>query len=129
MRFRELRKGELEGLREKSKMAYDKLEFPEVLEESIVLEDDEGIPRMILMAEKVAEVFMVIDHEWQTPAMRWEMIRVGNQELRRRLGGKGFRTAYAIFPESVPEGWVKRLVRSCGAVLQSKCVRFTDGRP
>lgn len=128
MKFRELREGEIEALKERSKMPYDKLEFPKDLEEAFVLEDEEGTARMVLMAEKVAEIFMLIDHEWSSPAMRWEAVRAGNQELRRRLTEKGFKVGYAIFPDSVPEGWLKRLVRGCGAILQGKCVRFIDGR-
>lgn len=124
MRIRDLRAGELKDLQEKSKMAYDKHSFPAVIDDVFVLEDESGTARAVFLTERVAEVFMVIDHEWENPATRWEMVRAGANEVRRRLLSKGYRTAYAFFGDGVKDGYIKRLVRGFGAVVQKRFVRF-----
>lgn len=124
MRTRPLQPGDVESMQARSSKPYDKLPMPAQIEDAFALVDDSGTVRAVFMAERVAEVFLLLDHEWETPAMRWEAIRVGVQEVRRRLTGRGFRAAYAYFGEGVPDGYVRRLVKACGAEIQKRIVRF-----
>ena len=78
MLIRDTQHGELEQIRANSPNEYDKLDPPDDAEEAITMLDDEGIPRLVMKAQRVAEVYLAIDHRWQTPAMRWAMIEAAH---------------------------------------------------
>lgn len=124
MLFRELKAGELEALRERSGQPYDKLPPPADAEESIVGVDESGTARIVMRAERVAEIYMVIDHEWKSPAMRWAMIEQAHAEMRKRLEAKGYKVAYSFFADGVPNGYIRRLIPLGWVRVVDRCIRF-----
>ena len=81
-----------------------------------------------MKAQKVAEIYLAIDHSWQTPAMRWAMIEAGYREVRERLERKGYNVAYSFFADGVPNGYVRRLVALGATRMIERCIRFAAGR-
>ena len=124
MRFITMRAGDIEAIKEHSKKLYDKLDGPKIADESIVGVDDQGVARSVIAAEKVAELYMVLDHEWETPAMRWAMIEQAHREMLSRLRGKGYRVGYSFFADGVPNGYIRRLIPLGWTRMIERCVRY-----
>ena len=127
MRFRDTITGDLEQILLNSPKEYDKLDPPADAEESITMVDDDGVPRMVMKAEKVAEIYLAIDHRWHSPAMRWAMIQEAHGEMEQRLLRKGYHTAYSFFADGVPNGYIRRLVGLGWQRMIERCVRFAAG--
>jgi hypothetical protein len=125
MRFEDTLNGARAELMENSSKPYDKLDDENLSEESITGYDEKGIARIVMEAEKCANVRMVIDHEWQSPAMRWAMVAQAYTEMRNRLRKKGYGSAYCFFPEGVPDGYIKRLIAMGADRITDRCIRFT----
>lgn len=128
MYIRDTQNGELEQILKNSPKEYDKLDPPENAEESFTVLDDEGVPRLVMKAQKVAEVYLALDHTWETPAMRWAMIEAAYKEIRERLERKGYNVAYSFFADGVPNGYIRRLVALGASRMIERCVRFAAGR-
>ena len=124
MVFRRATAEDLEAVRSKSAKEYDKLPPPEQAEESIVGVDENGVPRIVMKAERVAEVYMCMDHEWESPAMRWAVIEQGHREMQERLKAKGYTVAYCFFAEGVPNGYIRRLVMMGWNRIIERCIRY-----
>ena len=123
MRFRELQPGDVDAIRSRSLKPYDKLPEPVTADEALVGVDDAGFPRIVMKAEKVAELYMILDHQWQTPAMRWAAIEMAHEEMRRRLEAKGYNTAYSFFADGVPNAYIRRLVKLGWSRVIDRCAR------
>lgn len=124
MQFTETHNGVHFELTEKSDRDYDKLYDEHYADESITGLDEEGVPRIFMDAEKCAIIRMVIDHDWQTPAMRWSIIEQAYTEMRKRLRAKGYGSAYCFFADGVPNGYIRRLCEMGAERVIDRCVRF-----
>ncbi len=127
MIFRELRKGDVEMIRSRSSKLYDKLPDPADWDEAFVGVDSAGEPRIVLKAQRVAEIYMILDHEFETPAMRWIMIEQAHREMQCRLTGKGYKVAYSFFADGVPNSYIRRLIPLGWNRMIDRCVRFVAG--
>ena len=125
MRFRETMAGDVEEIAGRSSKGYDKLPGPEVCEEAITFLDEEGSPRLVMKAEKVAELYLAIDHAWSTPAMRWSMIDAASGEMMRRLIAKGYQVGYSFCADGVPNGYLRRLVAKGWNRMIERCLRYS----
>lgn len=124
MKFIEATDIELQRLRSSSAKRYDSLPSPETSDIAIAGIDADSKVRIVMKAEKVAEVYMVIDHNWETPAMRWAMIEATYAEIRKRLKEKGYSVAYCFFADGVPNGYIRRLVKLGAERVIERCIRF-----
>jgi hypothetical protein len=124
MRFRPTMPGDLDAILAKSAKPYDKLAGPQVPEESITGLDDDGTVRIVVQAEKVAELYLAVDHDWGTPAMRWTMIDLIHAQMLAQLRAKGFQVGYCFFPDGVPNGYIRRLVAKGWNRIVERCVRY-----
>lgn len=127
MVFRELRAGDVEAVRARSSKPYDKLPDPQDFDEAIVGIDSDGEPRIIMKAQRVAEIYMLMDHEFETPAMRWAMISQAHREMQQRLTAKGYKVAYSFFADGVPNGYIRRLIPLGWTRVIDRCLRFAGG--
>ena len=127
MIFRELMAGDVELIRSRSVKGYDKLPDPQDFEDAIVGLDDSGEPRIVMKAERVAEIFMIMDHEFESPAMRWAMIEESHRVMQERLQRKGYKVAYSFFADGVPNGYLRRLVRLGWGRMIDRCMRLAGG--
>lgn len=124
MRIRETKQDDILVIRARSKKNYDKLPDPKDWEESITMVDDFGEPRLVMKAQKVAELYMILDHGWETPAMRWAMIEMAHGVMKERLQAKRYNTAYSFFADGVPNGYVRRLIPLGWSRVIDRCVRY-----
>ena len=124
MEFRDLLPGDVEAIRARSEKGYDKLPDPQDFDEAIVGLDSDGEPRIIMKAQRVAEIYMLMDHAWETPAMRWAIIEQAHQQMQKRLVAKGYRVAYAFFADGVPNGYVRRLIPLGWQRKIERCLRL-----
>ncbi len=127
MEFRAYIDGDVEAIRARSKMPYDKLPDPQDFDDALVGVDESGEARIVLKAQRVAELYMILDHGWETPAMRWAMIEQAHQHMRERLIEKGYKVAYSFFADGVPNGYVRRLIPLGWSRVIDRCVRFVAG--
>lgn len=126
MHFVDTRAGDLDAVLALSSKEYDKLPGPDRVDEEITGLDQAGNPRIVMRAERVAVVYLAIDHAWKNPGMRWGMIERTYKEMRRRLAEKGYTAAYCFFADGVPNGYVRRLVNEMGAHrVMDRCIRFS----
>lgn len=124
VRFRPTMHGDLESIRGSSAQAYDKLPGPVNPEESITGVDADGKPRIVVQAEKVAELYLAMDHGWADPATRWGIIEQAHQEMLSRLRLKGYTVGYSFFADGVPNGYIRRLVAKGWNRMMERCVRY-----
>jgi len=115
MEFRAYIDGDVEAIRARSKMPYDKLPDPQDFDDALVGVDESGEARIVLKAQRVAELYMILDHGWETPAMRWAMIEQAHQHMRERLIEKGTRWLTRSLPMECQMGMCAGSSRSDGA--------------
>ena len=104
----------IEDIRERSQYMYDKFSGPDLfgpqIEAALVLTDSTvDRPRIVIAAKKVTELYaMVMDHEWNFPAMRMAGLSQLHQEMKKKLLAKGYDEAYCFLEPSVPEGYTHK---------------------
>jgi hypothetical protein len=113
-------------LRSPMKYVLPMLDSPELLE-SLVMVDENDEPHVMVSALKVAEMFLIMDHEWETPAFRAVAFSELFAEMRPRLEAMGVSNAYAFMGPSVPKGF-DRLLHKLGArIMEWRCVKWIKG--
>lgn len=131
MLLREMRPSDIETIEEIYARSPSKYDIPlldsKYLDTALVAVDDEDRPRMLLAAEQVAELFLVIDHEWEKPAFRLVALAALTKEIRRRLESKGYRSAYAFLGPDVPAGYDRKLFKFGARKMIWRCLKFLRG--
>ena len=127
MKIRDTQNGDLQRVLARSSKHYDKLPAPEESEESLTLLDESGQPCLVMKAQRVAELYLAIDHNWETPAMRWAAIEMMHKEMMSRLLGKGYTVGYCFFADGVPNGYIRRLIPLGWNRMIERCIRFVAG--
>lgn len=119
----------LESLYARARAKYDiPLLDTKMIVAAPVLVDDNDEPRMMLAAEQVAEIFLVMDHEWETPNVRMVGLTMLGKEIRRRLEDKGFRAAYAFLGPDIPTGYDRKLCAKLHARrMVRRCLKWIRG--
>lgn len=119
----------IEAIYRNSPAKYDipMLDSP-MIETAFVMVDEKDEPRAMLAAEKVTEMFLVLDHKWETPAFR--AIAVGElaASVRARVESSGIRAAYAFLGPDIPQGYDRRLFRLGARQMIWRCFRFCRGK-
>jgi hypothetical protein len=85
-----------------------------------VVVDEDDIPRMIAGAWAIAEVHLVADGQWDTPAFRAEALRLLHISMNQRLKSLGIRRGVTWFNEPMRAferrlrkmGWIRSEVPS-----------------
>lgn len=83
---------------------------------ALVVEDIEGRPRMLVAAHAVAEVRIVVDHDYLTPKMRETLLADAHDALQVKLKVLGFGRAIAILESRIARGFGRRLQKLRGWV-------------
>ena len=105
-------------LRAPVKYVLPALDSPELFE-ALVAVDENDEPHLMVSALMVAEMILVIDHNWETPALRAEAFVSLFVEMKSRLEAMGVTDAYAFMGPKVPRGF-DRLLYKLGAIA-SEC--------
>lgn len=127
MQIRKATQADIDQIRYHSTKPYDKLEPPTQHEESLAGVDDQGKVRIVITAEKVAELYLIMDHDWETPAMRWSAVEQLHREMLVRLREKGYSRGYSFFPDGVANSYIRRLVLLGWDRVIDRCARFVAG--
>ena len=118
----------IEEIYAKSPMKYDlpMLDSPNLLS-ALVMVDDKDEPHVMLAAERVAEMYLVMDHDWETPAYRAIALQNLHLEVGPRLRAIGIKSAYAFLGPDVPKGYDRRLYRLGAREMIWRCVKWIAG--
>jgi hypothetical protein len=92
--------------------------------ESLVAVDENDEPYMMLSALKIADMFLLVDHERDTPASRAEALCGLFAEMKPRLIAMGISNATAYMGPKVPKGFDRRLKRLGGFIMDWRCIKF-----
>jgi hypothetical protein len=95
-----------------------------MIEDSLVMVDENDEPRAMLATEKVAEIFLVLDHDWETPAFLAFALQELAKSLREKMERKGYRSFYAFLGDDVPKSFDRRLFQLGARKMLWRCVRF-----
>jgi hypothetical protein len=129
MKIRAMRSDDVPKIRticENSDLKYDP--FPlESLESAFVMADENDEPRAMMGAERVAEIILVLDNNWQSPAFRLHVIEQMAIAIRKSLEDNNYRAAYAFFGDDVPKGYDRKLYRMGARKMVARCVKFLRG--
>lgn len=128
MLIRAMRKDDIpkiEAIYASSPLKYDipMLDSP-VLLSALVMVDENDEPRVMLAAEQVAEMVLVMDHSWQTPAFRAIALKELHSAVVPVLEVKGIRAAYAFLGPDVPKGYQKRLHAMGANLMNWVCLKW-----
>lgn len=118
----------IEAIYARSPAKYDvpMLDSPNLLT-SLVMVDDDDEPHALLAGEMVAEMFLVIDHEWETPAYRAIALNELAKAVVPQLEARGIHSAYAFLGPDIPTGYDKRLYRLGARIMTWRCVKWIKG--
>ena len=128
MLIRELKPSDipkLEAIYGRSPMKYDlpMLDSPELLA-SLVYADDKDEPHILVSSLKVAEMFLIMDHDWETPAFRSIAFSELFEQMKPKLVEMGISNAYAFMGPLVPKGFDRLLYKLGARVMEWRCVKW-----
>ena len=83
-------------------------EFGPDMDMCLVLVDDNNEPRAFSGAWKRAECHLLLDSDWETPAVRLAAVRALHFEMNVRLANKGYRMAVTWAGDM--RAWGRRLI-------------------
>jgi hypothetical protein len=87
--------------------------------------DEDGKPRVVALAKRVAEVFLVVDHSWESPAIRLVALAKLHEALRPKLEALGYEEGYGFLGPDIPAGYDRRLGRLGWRFLPDvRCVKM-----
>ena len=99
----------------------------QMIESAYVMVDEDDEPHAMLAAERIAEIFLVLDHDWETPAFRAIALNELAQTVRGTMEAKQYRSAYAFLGDDIPKGYDRRLFQLGARKMMVRCVRFQRG--
>lgn len=75
----------------------------------LVVVDDNDTPVVAGMARRTVEVYGLFDPDWESPAWRFEALRLLHEAMRHDLGAKGYHDAHAWIPPSLLKSFGRKL--------------------
>jgi hypothetical protein len=131
MFIRDLQPADIPKMEAIYKLSPAKYDLPlldsKLIESALVMVDDDDEPHALIAAERVAEIFLVMDHRWETPAFRAVALAELAKATRDRMEASGYRAAYAFLGDDVPKGYDRRLFRLGARKMIVRCVQFVRG--
>ena len=115
----------IEEIYRKSPAKYDlpMLDSKNLLSCLVVVDEDDN-PRALLAAEKVVELFLVMDHDFEQPSTRLLIIELLAKEITVRLNAQGIYTAYAFLGPDIPSSYHRRLFKLGARKMIWDCVKW-----
>lgn len=102
-------------------MKYD-IPTEKIIGRAVVDEDD--TPRICLLSRKTAELYVVMDRDYESPAWRMEALKILIREVKSDLIALGYTDAYAFFGEDVPRSYLRRLMNLGARKMIVTCLHF-----
>lgn len=118
----------IEAIYARSPAKYDlpMLDSPNLLS-ALVMVDEDDKPHALLVAEMVAEMYLVMDHDFETPAYRAIALTELAKAVVPQLELKGIHSAYAFLGPDIPKGYDRRLYRLGARKMIWRCLKWIRG--
>jgi hypothetical protein len=115
----------IEAIYKQSPLKYDipMIDSP-MIDDALVMVGDDDEPHALMMTEKVTEIYLVLDKNWETPAFRAVAVSELGKTIRRRWEEKGYRSSYAFLGNDIPRGYDRRLFQLGARKMMVRAVRF-----
>ena len=115
----------IEAIYKQSPLKYDipMLDSP-MIDDALVMVGDDDEPHALMMTEKVTEIYLVLDKNWETPAFRAVAVSELGKTIRQRWEEKGYRSSYAFLGNDIPRGYDRRLFQLGARKMMVRAVRF-----
>ena len=95
-----------------------------MIDDALVMVGDDDEPHALMMTEKVTEIYLVLDKNWETPAFRAVAVSELGKTIRQRWEEKGYRSSYAFLGDDIPRGYDRRLFQLGARKMMVRAVRF-----
>lgn len=79
-----------------------------------VIEDDGGVIRMAVTAQRTAEAFLLVDPSWATPGERLAALEALHGTMLAHLHAQGVANIHAWLPPEIARSFGRRLMRRFG---------------
>lgn len=89
-------------------------ELPKNFAVKHVVTNGNDVPVMAILARPTVELYMLLDAEWESPAMRMEALKHIHESVRRELETRGFEDANIWIPPVKEKSFGRRLMKSFG---------------
>ena len=115
----------IEAIYKQSPLKYDipMLDSP-MIDDALVMVGDDDEPHALMMTEKVTEIYLVLDKNWETPAFRAVAVSELGKTIRQQWEEKGYRSSYAFLGNDIPRGYDRRLFQLGARKMMVRAVRF-----
>ena len=101
----------LKELHEKSGVP---LQFPDIENEffpiPVIVDEDNRVVAAV-GSVPAAEIWFFLDHEWETPGMRLEALRIIHEIVRKDLQSRAIVLVNASVPPNIPKSFGQKLVK------------------
>ena len=128
MFIRALQSGDIpkiEAIYKQSALKYDiPMLDSTMIDDALVMVGDDDEPHALMMTEKVTEIYLVLDKNWETPAFRAVAVSELGKTIRQRWEEKGYRSSYAFLGDDIPRGYDRRLFQLGARKMMVRAVRF-----
>ena len=131
MVIRPMRDDDIPKIKAMHSESMQKYDIPELTDANLVtacvVVDDSDAPHAVLMARRTAEMYVVIDHEWESPAWRLVALKELVEATKPKMEAQGFTDAYAFLGPDVPKSYLRRLMALGCRLMDWKCVHMLRG--
>ena len=118
----------LKALHASSLAKYDLPNLDDVnLITALIVVDEADEPKVLLLARRTAEISVVLDHDWESPAWRLLALKELVKEMHNQLVAQGFDDAYAFVGPDVPKSYVRRLMDMGCRLMDWTCIHILRG--
>ena len=115
----------IEAIYKQSSLKYDiPMLDSTMIDDALVMVGDDDEPHALMMTEKVTEIYLVLDKDWETPAFRAVAVSELGKTIRQRWEEKGYRSSYAFLGNDIPRGYDRRLFQLGARKMMVRAVRF-----
>jgi len=113
MKVRSYRESDLPRLQEIYNKQCLPYEWPDLNDSEFVVKlvivDESDTPMVAGLARKTVEVYGLFDPEWETPAWRFEGLRMLHEAMRHEVGKLGYKDAHAWIPPNLVKTFGRKL--------------------
>ena len=129
MIVRELKPEDAESIKELHSASKQKYDVPELKDciTAYAVVDEQDVPRGTLLSRRTAEMYLILDHEWESPATRLAAVKALVEATKPRLIADGYSDAYAFLGPDIPKSYLRRLMELGARKMIWTCVHFLRG--
>lgn len=113
MRIREYRESDDVRLKEIYDAQCIPYDWPNIADAQFIVKlvvvDEADIVIAAALARKTVEIYGLFDPSWETPAWRFEALRMLHERMRHEIGSLGYKDAHAWIPPRLAKSFARKL--------------------